>query len=213
MDEDNTIKYNLEDYLGYKEQLNESMEHADKKNRVFYNDSYVHAAMVAEAIIRIATRDRLPVKMYCGEFSIFRDKYSRKINELKTKIEPHDDPDMHERWHTFNPYTDLIGALTAYLNLEEADFHLIVEKNIEGITEENVWSVLKESFENNKLKIEYLTEKSGLSHFIVAGNSYRKESSDKEKTAICCFEDAETANILKANFKALEKKTVQCIKV
>lgn len=213
MDEDNERKYDLEDYLSYRELLNNSMEQADQKNRMFYNDSYVHAAMVAESIIRLATRGRMPIKMYCGEFSIFRDKYGEKINQLRVEMEPHDNPELHEKWTSFNPYRDLMNSFEAYLNNDEADFQLIVERDISGIKNEQVWAIVERGINNKKFSIKRITDSCGLSHFIVSGNSYRKESSDKEKTAICCFEDAVTAQILDANFNVLQGKAVKCFSV
>ena len=213
MDEQNSKNYDLQDYLDYKESLDNSMEQADLRNRIFYNDSYVHATMVAEAIIKLATRRNLPIKMYCGEFSIFREKCCEKINQLKEKIEPDNNTELHEKWIAFNPYNDLINSFKAYLDNEEAKFQLIVEKDISDIRNESIWDVVEKGISNQKVTIKKISDTTGLSHFIVSGNSYRKESSDKEKTAICCFNDAITADILTTNFETLDSKAIECFKL
>jgi hypothetical protein len=189
------------------------MEQTELKSRMFYNDSYVHAAMVAEAIIRLATRGHLPIKMYCGEFSIFRDKFSERIDQLKNKIEPRNNAELHEKWMNLNPHKDLIESLKIYLNNENADFQLIVEKDISVMKNERIWDVVGKGIDDKKVTISKISGTAGLSHFIVSGNSYRKESSDKEKTAICCFDDATTAGILSANFETLKSKAVKCFDV
>jgi hypothetical protein len=189
------------------------MEQTDLRTRMFYNDSYVHAAMVAEAIIRLATKGHLPIKMYCGEFSIFRENFCKKICQLKVEIEPQNNTELHEKWVAFNPYMDLINSLKAYLNNKEAKFQLIVEKDISDIRNESIWDVVEKGISNQKVTIKRISNTTGLSHFIVSGNSYRKESSDKEKTAICCFDDAITAEILTANFDTLDSKAIECFKL
>lgn len=210
MEEEDDRRYKLEDYLNYRDLLNSSMEHADQRGRMFYNDSYVHAAMVVESIIRLATQEKRHIKMYCGEFSIFRDNFCKKIHKLKEEIEPHDNPSLHDAWAEFDPYRDLKKALEDYFNIEEAMFQLIVEKDIQSLKEETVWDIVESAMKNNRLSVERIIEPSGLCHFIVSGNSYRKESSDKEKTAICCFDDNVTAQILQSNFDTLKRKTEKC---
>lgn len=213
MDEENGKSYDLQDYLSYRESLDSSMEQTELKSRKFYNDSYVHAAMVADAIIRLATRGHLPIKMYCGEFSIFRDKFSEKINQLKIEIEPRNNAELHEKWLNFNPHKDLIDSFKSYLDNENADFQLIVERDISDIKNERIWDVVGKGLGDKKVTISKISGTAGLSHFIVSGNSYRKESSDKEKTAICCFDDATTAGLLSANFETLKSKAVKCFDV
>lgn len=209
MDEEQ--QYGLVDYLIYRKSLNDSLEQPELRKKIFYNDSYVHAAMVVEAIIRHAIKEQLQVKMYCGEFSIFRDKYREIIRKLKDRIRPiGDSTEMILTWQQFNPYDDLVKTLSEYLQLENSHFQLLVEKDITDIKNEYVWGIVSQSVQSGRLKISSITEKTGVSHFIVAGNAYRKESSDKMKTAICCLDDEETATVLNDNFKTLkQKKNVQ----
>ena len=212
MDVNNEKMYDLEDYLSYRKLLDESIGNSDQRKRLFFNDSVVHAAMVAESIIRIATQERTPIFMFCGEFSIFRDGFKNKIEKLKERIRPNDGaPDeLMEKWKSFDPYTDLIEAMKNYFALEENDlkFELKVEKDISSIRNEDVWNVLIPYYDNKSLSIMLAERKSGLSHFLVSGKAYRKESSDLDKTAICCFDDDRTSQLLISNFKSIKANPV-----
>jgi hypothetical protein len=56
-----------------------------------------------------------------------------------------------------------------------------------------------------KIKVYASNFDIGLDHFVVTSDAYRVENSDTIKTATCCFNDKESANVLNDCFKELVK--------
>lgn len=202
-------EYSLDEYLEYEKLLGDLMEH-DSSQMVF-NDSFVHAVMIVSSIIENALKKKnSQVCMYCGKFSLFRDASRRKLDCLRETLKPDAAETLKfNKWKQFDPYEKLMSNLKAYLN-GEGLLNVIVEKDISEIVEEDAWLRLEKFVEENKLVFKRIGVPLGLNHFVVAGNSYRRENNDKEKTALGCFNDEVTCKTLKKNFQVLSLLSDNC---
>lgn len=195
--------YTLEDYLEYQRMLLSGVK--DNSKDIFYNDSFVHAALVLKAIIDKSIAEKsLHIDMYCGKFSIFRDGARNKIDKIRENVRPNNtNSTLINKWNNFNPYNNLISSLQSFFDVG-GQLSLIVERSIDEISNENIWSIIQQPIANGQMSIFKLGTVLGLSHFVVSGSSYRKENSDENKTALCCFSDVETSKLLKDNFLILK---------
>lgn len=196
------VEYSLEKYLNYEKQLKEHMLNNSKQ--IVFNDSLVHAAMVVSSILEHAkTNNNNLVNMYCGEFSLFRDSAKKKLDNLWESVKPDDvDSHLYREWEEFDPYKKLMLSLSEYLQ-EERRVNVIVENDISGIVKEDSWLILNRFVENGKIVFKKMGIPLGLNHFMVVGNCYRRENNDKEKTALCCFNDERTSVDLRNKFQLL----------
>lgn len=200
-------EYSLDEYLDYEKTLSDYMNNGS--DRIVFNDSFVHAVMVASSIIQHAHQIKNEqVLLYCGKFSLFRDSARDKIRMLKEKIKPDKtDTVRYGKWERFNPYKSLIDNLRLFLD-NNGKLFVIIEDDISGIKDEDIWITLSKYVENNQLVFKILGIPLGLNHFMVSGKTYRRENSDIEKTALCCFNDENTSNVLKKNFQILSLLSV-----
>ena len=195
-------KYSLEDYLVYRDLLETSS--SENSDKVIFNDSFVHAAMVLAYILDKAIKgDVRDINMYCGKFSLFRDSAKNALAKQRARVKPADDDENRmEQWKSFDPYKLLIEKLSDYFG-KEGYMKVIIESEISEIVNEGIWTHIEKYVKNNQLKFYKLGLPLGLNHFVVAGNSYRQENDDKEKTALCCFNDEVKCARLRKNFKVL----------
>lgn len=194
-------EYSLDEYLEYEKKLNDCMD--NDSDVIVFNDSFVHAVMVASSIFKHAHRKKNEqVLLYCGRFSLFRDSARDEIKRLRDEIKPEMDDVKYREWEKFNPYNVLIDSLKEFLD-DKGKLMVIVEDDISGIIGEDIWVTLNQYVESNQLVFKKLGVPLGLNHFMVSGKTYRRENSDTEKTALCCFNDEVTSNALKKNFQIL----------
>lgn len=195
--------YTLTELIEYRKKLESSLI-ADSKE-IFYNDSFLHAILVHTALLKKAqkTEDKR-VDMFCGSFSIFRDQTAEKVEAYKNSVFPTDDQqqDLVSQWYEFNPYEDLLFELETFWK-EGGKMHLIVENDITSIKDEMVWKRILPYYKQRQFIISNFGHSLGINHFVVTGNSYRRENSDDQKKAFCCFNDPETSGILRDNFKGI----------
>lgn len=195
-------EYSLEEYLEYEKLLGKLME--CDSSQIVFNDSFVHAVMIVSSILAKAqTKKNSQVCMYCGKFSLFRDAARKKLESIRDSLKPESSEESKVRmWEQFNPYEKLMTKLKEYLN-GGGLLSVIVENDITEIVEEDAWLKLGKFVDENKIVFKRIGVPLGLNHFVVAGNSYRRENNDEEKTALGCFNDEETSNTLKRNFQVL----------
>lgn len=70
-----------------------------------------------------------------------------------------------------------------------------------------IWEVIKEAIIMEQLQFLHLQSPIHLDHFTVSGVSFRRENSANKRTAICCFDNKSTANILTKEFKLLKMQS------
>lgn len=193
--------FTFRDFLNYKVRLDESIR--KEENVFFYNESFIHAAMVMKTLIEKSKRENTPINMYCGKFSLFRDGAKRKIEKIKEDIKETVVEDERQEFDTFDPYGDLLKSFYEFMD-DGGKLNLIVAKSLDGIQDELIWPKLKEYIDCNKCIVKKLNISIDLDHFVVSGNSFRKENSDEEKTAICSFYNQEVAVVLSNTFEILK---------
>lgn len=200
------MDYTLDQFIEYQSSLNDVIKNPSSK--IFYNDSFVHATMVFKAIIDKSVKDKKPlINLYCGKFSIFRDGAKAKIEKIIASIKPDDnDKDTLDTWNKFKPFSELRESLKTFFN-SGGYFNLIVEREAESLETDSIWNIIADPIQKGLMKVYQLSTPIGIDHFATSGNMYRRENSDEKKTALCCFDDNETVQILNTNFDLLKSKS------
>ncbi|MDH6306694.1 hypothetical protein M2459_003634 [Parabacteroides sp. PF5-5] len=170
----------------------------DKSPNRFQNDDRAHNAVVMQVIFEQATT----VKMYCGEFSIFRKEFKKKV-EKDYDVEGGD-----------CPMNNLYKRLESFLKKEDTSLEVIVE-NPDIFFWQDLYSLEKIRPFVGLGKIKFYTFKDDFSnfnntyHFTVGDDRmYRRESDEVTHNAICCFNNPEGAKILKTRFEQLKENVV-----
>lgn len=197
----------LNQYISYKEALESARE--SQSSDTFFNDSAIHEEFVLNELFVNATK-LLPfnkaVFMYCGKMYSFRDEMKgiieQKKTEFKQKIEKKEKGWENSKIKEFDPYNNLINSVENYFSLG-GELHVIVDEDIEKIAEESIWKDHFEKNYNKRFKIYRIKTNGVIGHFALSGNAYRMEISHKDKTAICCFNNKEYAELLNSNFNSL----------
>lgn len=189
--------------LQYDEDLNVAVE--DGSSDVFYNDSILHAFIIMKHLLKKAQKEeQKQIRIFCGNFSLFRDETKRKIQKEKNgySLDKLTDKEI-EKWHGWDLFGELQNELRTFLNQEGAKLHLIMMRGISSLRDNEVWEILKTGIDNNKLFIYSLDAGLKIDHFAVTSDAYRVENSDLYKKATCCFGDRKGADILNSNFDIL----------
>ena len=161
------------DYTEYEEKL--SVWNIGEKS-LFDNEDICCAEIVTRKIFENAKADEVkPVYMLCQNFSLFRDstKKAFKIRNLES----------------FFNGTQI--ALLDYLSTEGSNMTVYTENDVRNLTKESIWNDTDGKHglgcyvKNGRIQFRYITIPLSLSHFMVAGDSFRSEKSEKDKTAIC----------------------------
>lgn len=209
MKEEQTEAYTLEQYLEYEADLENKISTTSLER--FYNESFVHAAMVLRALIKKAINEQVSMLyMYCGEFSLFRDAKAKELSLEINRIKPAEDSDIYKKWVNFKPYDSLITTLSSYFD-NGGKMMLVVDKDITDIKNEKVWDSLKTYFTNGTIEAYRLSSPIGLNHFFVAGSSYRRERDHDSKKAVCCFNNMDTSNLLITSHQLLRTVSNRCV--
>jgi hypothetical protein len=188
-------------YLEYSERLQKCIE-TDSKDIIF-NDSIVHAVMVMTAMLMLANQKKTVVKMFCGKFSLFRDKTEEKLRGALSEAEP-EDTELKLQWMDY--YQKLFGELHKALEVflkNGGKLHLVVEKTISGLSNERIWNIIKGPLYSGQMTVAYYNNTIGIDHFAITGNAYRRENSDSEKTALCCFNSEKTSSVMNSTFELI----------
>lgn len=199
--EESPLDFKFEDFLDYK-RIIEEYSH-NNSERLFLNESCIHAAMVTKEIFNRATNNCVDVDMFCGEFSLFRESFKTRINEIKKQMEPEIKVGLKVDFEAFDPYKDLIESLKKFF---DKDLHLnvIIAKPIDNIKNDDNCGFFKEKMNQGLLSFRLLDIDLGLDHFIVSGDAFRKENSGKKRTATCSFNRHEYADMFRQTFENLK---------
>lgn len=191
-------KYTLEELLKYKEMLKKCSE--QHLNTVFLNDSRVHAVMVMSALLdTVKNKDNnKTMKMFCGKFSHFMDKTGERVAKYVDGLNA-----SSEDKSKFSPFEDLMTSLGEFFN-NDGRLELIVTSDLHDISGNRVHALIGKAIMEKKMQVWQLDSNLALDHFAVIGSAFRMENSDEEKTAICCFNDQETAGLLNDVFDDLK---------
>lgn len=177
-------------------------------SKIHLNDSILHACVVMKALITKASQEfERTINMYCGVFSLFRDKTSAKVQRAKDacnvdglSIEDND------RWNTLDLFGALQNRLREFLG-DGGKLNLIVQREIESLRDNQIWTALQKGISDGTVKIYSLSENISLDHFATTYEAYRIENSDEEKTAMCCFRDEKRGLVLNNNFTTLKQRS------
>lgn len=197
----------LNQYKNYKKALESARE--NQSSDTFFNDSAIHEEFVLNELF-VNAKALLPfnkaVFMYCGKMYSFRDEMKGIIEQKKTdfkyKIENKTEGWENSNIEGFDPYENLINSVKNYFS-SGGELHVIVDEDIEKIKEESIWEDLFKKNYNKSFKIYKIKTGGVIGHFALSGNAYRMEISHKDKTAICCFNNKEYAELLNSNFNSL----------
>lgn len=177
-------------------------------SKIHLNDSILHACVVMKALITKASQEfEKNINMYCGTFSLFRDKTYDKVQRAKdacdlTGLSPKDT----ERWNNLDLFGDLQNKLREFL-ANRGKLNLIVQREIDSLRDNQIWTALQKWINEGTVKIYAMTENSSLDHFAVTYEAYRIENSDEEKTALCCFKDEKRGLVLNNSFTSLKNRS------
>lgn len=200
------ITFSFQDYLKYQSDVRSYNKNDD--DIVFFNESGVHAAIVIDELIKRAIKAKKHIEMFCGTFYLFRDEFCRKIEETKLKLGV-----PEEEWQEFDPAKRLSESLTDFFG-SNLQMYVVLQKKdaFAQIKNDSKWNDYKKYVEQGLLHFYQLSSdvKTGLTHFIVSGTSYRKENSDEEKTAMCSFNRPKYAKTCRKDFKAILNKSKEC---
>ena len=190
--------------LEYKSDLEKAVD--NRSTEIFFNDSILHAMLIMKALLQKAQNENSKLlNVYCGNFSLFRDKTKIKVDNEKTNcsIDNLDEGELAE-WRGLNLYADLQKQLNDFLD-NDGRLDLIVQYQADDLPDNEVWRILSNGIQKKKVRIFQLRINVGLDHFATTQEAYRLENSDETKTATCCFCDEKNAKILNENFKELIK--------
>lgn len=196
--------YTIQDYLQYKKMLDDCLAKGEKV--FFKNESLVHAAMVMNAIIRSGIQNGKAgeLDMFCGEFSLFRDGVRKKLDQIRSQVVGDGkDEKIVAEWESIDPYHTLRSTLDEFFE-KRGRLNLIVTRSLEGIKDEDVWASIDTPIREGQMKVMRLRQMP-LDHFVVCGDSFRKENSDKEKTAYCGFFNPDMAKSFRQVFYDIRK--------
>jgi hypothetical protein len=202
----NKKNFSFQDYLEYQKDLRNSLE--NNSETLFFNESYVHAAMVAKTIIDKAVRDGQGINMFCGEFSLFRNGFKQHIDNIKANLKNNDASLENDKaFQSFNPYEELINSLKTFLD-NNLKMVVIIANTLSNIKEDTVWPLLKKNIDSKNLIFKKLEVDLGIDHFMVSGSAFRLESSGEDKTAICSINRPEYASVLQTTFNNLNARSI-----
>lgn len=186
-------KYTVEELLKYKETIASCIE--GDRNFFVLNDSAVHASIIVEGLLSHAK----VINMYCGKFSIFRDRFYQKVFES-----------IKEKNVAFNPYETSIDALVKFLENQNSLNVIIAneDSDIHSITTDAIWSKIKKYVGANLNFFQRKDASDNLNHFMVAdAKGYRYESDKIERTAIFNYNDPEQAKVFNELFLILKDES------
>lgn len=191
--------------LDYQQRLRDAVE--KESSDIYYNDSILHATMIMKELFHKALKeDRKTVRMFCGNFSLFRDHTASKIENEKNSCSLEGLTDEERQtWAGIDFFGDLKRAFVDFVQHADARFELIMQYGEDSLRKDSIWEVLRRESDKGKAKVYVSTVNLGLDHFATTATAYRVENSDVVKTATCCFNDKNGADVLNDNFIELTK--------
>lgn len=120
--------FTIEDFLSYQEKLQNSIN--TNNGEFFFNETMVHTDMVLNGILQVAMLRNEEVKMFCGEFTAFRNEAKNIINDFKMKAKPDEtDVEKIDKWNGFLPYETLLETTKSFFD-KGGKLTVILEKDL-----------------------------------------------------------------------------------
>jgi hypothetical protein len=143
------------------------------------NKDRAHNVMVMRLMLNTSSR----VSMYCGEMSIFRDKFYEHITESNKQ----DDDSLGEYLKE-----KMVVAMNDFLSKEGACLRIILENGLDKRMDDLIFGdEFKQGISEGKIQIYRLNDtmlfKGDLSHFALSDQIIRMEKDSKEHSAICAI--------------------------
>ncbi len=199
----NNVIYKLDEYLNYQKLIKDMV--SSPRNEVIFNSSLPHAVMIQCGIVELAEKTGARnINVFCGKMSAFLSKTETKINEAFDSTKKEYDCENDQKWMNLHPYQDLLDSLISYFrNNQENTACFIIEEDSDLKNDAKLLTLLRPYIRNGQLRLFKAGDSFGYSHFMVAGNSYRLEESDEDKTAMCNFMDKDMSETLNMSFSLL----------
>lgn len=201
----------LQEFISYRDTLEKGR--IDRSTEMFFNDSAVHEEFVMKELFANAVESTPQINtiyMYCGSMSAFREGAKEMVDDLRRDLlgENATQNELSEWRNNFDPYAKMIERMKDFFE-KGGRLEVIVDDDITGLSKEQIWrdTLSYYYYETKQLTIARLSSNCGIKHFIVSGKAYRSELSHKEKTAMCCFNDADYSGLLYSNFAFLSKSS------
>ena len=191
------IQDSLEDLNKYYDEFT-SIAQQGLDTRV-YNINRAHNAVVMRVILENAKT----VRMYCGEFSVFRSEFAEKI---KTNDIVNTESDENKQAFITNLYDSLEKFLERGGTLDA-----IIENPGVNFTDEMVYrTIIKKYVDKGQVRLHTFKDGfknyKGAFHFTLGDNiMYRRESDRELHDAICCFNNKKGAAVFVTRFDQLWK--------
>lgn len=181
----------------------------------FFNESDIHAAIVVNELVKRATKKRLSIDMFCGSFYLFRDKFKREVDKEKSELAKNVEAKDEVSFDGFNPFDDLLASIKDFF-AQKLEMNVVLENEdaFDGIKNDPNWRIVfKPNMEEKRLHFYQLDSdlKNIHNHFMVSGNSFRREVSEKFRTAMCSFNRSDYASMYKSTFELLKNGSQECM--
>lgn len=172
-----------------KSYYNDLKQNSNKED-LFYNADRAHNALVMSNILDVSKE----VKMYCGEFSLFRKDFKDKVDKEFTL----------EQVEEFSPIRILYQSLSNYL-LEKKRIYVIIEDKADSLSNEPVFqNIIKPYISKNIFFYLIDSNYKATYHFSVGDkDKYRRELGSESHSAICSMKDSSTAKIMLSQYDIL----------
>lgn len=176
---------NLKDY-------NEEIETSanNKSDKLMWNADRSHNAIIMKEIFRHSNE----IDMFCGEGSLFRTSFAKRVDEEVTGGD-------------YNPMKPLYDQITNFLN-RGGKLSIILEKKEHSfITDlaKDISPLIKEKIDEGQVLVYKLdSELKPEFHFSIGDdNKYRRELGAEEHSAFANFNDTKNTDVLKKQFQSL----------
>ena len=97
----------------------------------------------------------------------------------------------------------MIDSLKSFFS-KDLHLNVVLAKPLENIKNDDNYGFFKDKMGQGLLSFRLMDVDLGLDHFIVSGDAFRKENSDKERTATCSFNRPEYAAMFRQTFEGLK---------
>lgn len=177
----------FEELKSYYNDLKQNSNNGD----LFYNADRAHNALVMSCILDFSNE----VKMYCGEFSLFRENFKEIVdNDLTT-----------EQKEDFSPMSILYTSLQTFLEAGKKIF-IIIEKNDKCLSDEPVFQKIIKPYISKNIFFYLIDSKYKANYHFTVGDDrrYRRETGPESHSAICSRNDINGAKIMLNQFAILQ---------
>lgn len=177
----------FEELKSYYNDLKQNSNNGD----LFYNTDRVHNSLVMSNILD----ESKDVKMYCGEFSLFREEFKKKVDVVFT----------FEQLQEFSPIEILYNSLKTFLEAGKKIF-IIIEKNEKCLSDEPVFQEIIKPYISKNIFFYLIDSKYKANYHFTVGDDrrYRRETGPESHSAICSRNDINGAKIMLNQFAILQ---------